>query len=54
MIEATYNDNYEEFALKYGHMTLSQAEKLGKTAKKAIYIHTNPDHYFKKFECSQK
>ncbi len=54
VIEATYNDTYEEFALKYGHMTISQAKKLGKTAKKAIYIHSNPGHYFKKFECSQK
>jgi ribonuclease BN (tRNA processing enzyme) len=54
LIEATYDDTCGELASKYGHMTRSQAENLGKRAKKAIYIHSNPSHYFKKFECSQQ
>ena len=52
ILEATYEDDFGDLATKYGHMTRSQALALGKRAKKTILIHTNPEYYFRKFQCA--
>jgi ribonuclease Z len=52
VLEATYDDDSGDLAAKYGHMTRSQALALGKRAKKTILIHTNPEYYFRKFQCA--
>jgi len=52
VLEATYDDDSGDLAGKYGHMTRSQAIALGKKAKKTMLIHTNPEYYFKKFQCA--
>jgi ribonuclease BN (tRNA processing enzyme) len=54
VLEATYAHDREDLASKYGHMTRSQALKLGKKAKRTILVHSNPEYYFKRFECSQR
>ena len=54
VLEATYADDRGDLASKYGHMTRSQAVELGKKAKKTILIHSNPEYYFKTFQCAVK
>jgi ribonuclease Z len=54
VLEATYEDDSGDLAAKYGHMTRCQALALGKRAKKTILIHTNPEYYFRKFQCAVK
>jgi ribonuclease Z len=54
VLEATYSDDYEELSSKYGHMTISQARALGKSAKETILIHSSPEYYFRKFQCAIK
>lgn len=45
VIEASARDQDFQKAFEYGHMTRSQAERIGRKAKKAIYIHQNPDWF---------
>jgi ribonuclease Z len=52
VLEATYDDKSSDLASKNGHMTKSEARMLGKRAKKAIFTHSSPSFYFKKFQCS--
>ena len=52
VLEATYDDDHEDLALKYGHMTTSQALAVGKEAKRTILVHSNPEYYFQKFQCA--
>jgi len=52
VLEATYTDDCRDLASKYGHMTRSQALELGKKAKRTILVHSNPEYYFKKFQCA--
>jgi len=52
VLEATYADDQEDLASKYGHMTRSQALALGKMAKRTVLVHSNPEYYFKKFQCA--
>jgi ribonuclease BN (tRNA processing enzyme) len=54
VLEATYADEFVDLASKYGHMTRSQALELGKKAKKIVLIHSNPEHYFRTFQCAVK
>jgi ribonuclease Z len=54
VLEATYSDEDEDLALRYGHMTRSQALQLGKRAKRTILVHSNPEYYFRKFQCAVK
>jgi ribonuclease BN (tRNA processing enzyme) len=54
VLEGTYDDDCEDLASKYGHMTRSQASELGKKAKRTILIHRNPEYYFKKFQCAAR
>jgi hypothetical protein len=52
VLEATYSDDCGERASKYEQMAISQAQAVGKKAKKNILIHSNPEYYFKKFQCA--
>ena len=52
VLEATFYDDSSDLALKYGHMTKSEARALGKKAKKTVFTHSSPSYYFKKFDCS--
>jgi ribonuclease Z len=52
VLEATYADDQLDLASKYGHMTSSQALELGKKAKRTILVHSNPEYYFRKFQCA--
>ena len=45
VIEASTRDQDWQKADEQGHMTKSQAEKIGKRAKKAVYIHQRPDWF---------
>jgi ribonuclease Z len=54
VLEATYSDKDEALGAKYGHMTSSQALKLGKRAKRTILVHSNPEYYFKTFQCAAR
>lgn len=54
VLDATYADDQADLALKYGHMTKSQALALGKGAKTTILVHSNPEYYFRKFQCAVK
>jgi ribonuclease Z len=54
ILDATYADDRTDLASKHGHMTRSQALELGKRAKKTILVHSNPEHYFKTFQCAVK
>ncbi len=45
VIEASARDQDWEKADEQGHMTKSQAERIGKLAKQAIYIHQRPDWF---------
>jgi ribonuclease BN (tRNA processing enzyme) len=53
-LEATYDESQTDLAERYGHMTKAQAEQLGALAKRAIYTHSNPEYYFRKFLCSSR
>ncbi len=52
VLESTFEDGQEEYAMTYGHMTASQAREVGKLAKRAVLIHEMPQEYFKKMTCS--
>jgi ribonuclease BN (tRNA processing enzyme) len=52
ILEATYDDESSDLASKYGHMTKKEARMLGEKAKKAVFTHSSPSFYFKKFQCS--
>jgi ribonuclease BN (tRNA processing enzyme) len=54
VLEATYADEFVDLASKYGHMTRSQALELGKKAKRTILVHSNPEYYFRTFQCAVK
>lgn len=45
VIEASARNHDWRKAAEHGHMTGSQAEKIGRRAKKAIYIHQPPDWF---------
>jgi ribonuclease Z len=52
VLEATYDDASSDLASKHGHMTKKEAQMLGEKAKKAIFTHSSPAFYLKKFQCS--
>ncbi len=45
VVEASRRDNELEKAIEQGHMTRSEAEEIGKRAKRAVYIHQRPDWF---------
>jgi ribonuclease BN (tRNA processing enzyme) len=52
ILESTFEDGQEKFAKAFGHMTTSQAKKMGRLAKKAILVHQMPQEYFKIMTCA--
>jgi ribonuclease BN (tRNA processing enzyme) len=52
ILESTFEDGQERYASTYGHMTRRQAERIGRLAKKAIFIHQMPQDYFAQMTCS--
>ena len=52
ILEATFRDDQRRFARQFGHMTLSQAERVGSLAKDAVLIHQMPQDYFKVMTCA--
>ncbi len=52
ILESTFEDGQEKFAKAFGHMTTSQAKKVGRLAKKAILVHQVPQEYFKIMNCA--
>lgn len=54
VLDATYADDDEDLAAKNWHMTRSEALNLGRGAKRIILVHSNPEYYFRKFQCSVK
>jgi ribonuclease BN (tRNA processing enzyme) len=52
VLDATYADDQKDLAAKYGHMTKSEALALGKGSKRTILVHSNPEYYFRKFQCA--
>lgn len=52
ILESTFEDGQEKYAEAYGHMTVSQATKVGRLAKKTILVHQMPQDYFAKMTCA--
>ena len=52
ILESTFEDGQEKFARAFGHMTTSQAKKVGRLAKKAILVHQMPQEYFRIMTCA--
>jgi ribonuclease Z len=45
VLEASARDQDIEKAIEHGHMTKSEAERIGRLAKRAIYVHQPPDWF---------
>jgi ribonuclease BN (tRNA processing enzyme) len=52
ILESTFEDGQEKYAEVYGHMTVSEATRVGKLAKKTILVHQMPQDYFAKMTCA--
>ena len=53
ILEATFEDGQEKFAKAFGHMTVSQATKVGSLAKKTVLAHQMPQDYFAQMTCAK-
>ena len=46
VLESTYDDQDEDLAHEYGHMTRSEAKVLGRKSKHVLLVHSFPKGYF--------
>src|SRR5437870_2470772 len=45
VVEASARDQDMQKAIEQGHMTKSEAERIGRRAKRAVYIHQRPEWF---------
>jgi ribonuclease BN (tRNA processing enzyme) len=53
ILESTFEDGQERYAEAFGHMTVGEATKVGKLAKKTILVHQMPQEYFAQMTCAK-